>query len=207
MNSRTLVTELAAAGLLIGSYPIDWVVKQAEPYRCGASSEPVILTHGFGGSRANLLALSAYLRLAGFDNVTCFEYPRWQTVADSAARLGRLVDEKSGGAGVHLIGHSLGGTISRKFAAGAPRSAVRSLITLGSPYSYEQWSPREFAIFGDEDPIVPPPIDTLVSRAAFARMVTLKNVGHLALVFHPEVLRIVATELRANRGSLSQAAA
>jgi hypothetical protein len=29
----------------------------------------------------------------------------------------------------------------------------------------------------------------------------LKNVGHLALVFHPEVLRIVGTELRANRAS------
>ena len=55
-----------------------------------------MLIHGFGGSRANLLALGAYLRLAGFDNVSHFEYPRWQSISDSAARLGRIAEEKSG---------------------------------------------------------------------------------------------------------------
>ena len=113
MNSRTVVTEIAAAGALIGSYPLDWLVKRGEPYFCEPSSEPVILLHGFGGSRANLLALAAYIRLAGFDNVSYFEYPRWQTLTDSAAQLGRVADEKSGGDGVHLIGHSLGGTVAR----------------------------------------------------------------------------------------------
>ena len=80
MKSRTVVTEIAAAGALIGSYPMDWLVKRGEPYFCEPSSEPVILLHGFGGSRSNLLALAAYLRLAGFDNVSYFEYPRWQTL-------------------------------------------------------------------------------------------------------------------------------
>jgi alpha/beta hydrolase fold len=206
MRSRTVITEIAAAGALIGSYPLDWVVRRGEPYFCEPSSEPVILLHGFGGSRANLLALAAYLRLAGFDNVSYFEYPRWQTLADSAAQLGRVVDEKSG-AGVHLIGHSLGGTVARHYAAGAPKRAVRSLVTLGSPYSYGQWSPSEVGIFGDDDPIVPAPIEELTNSAAFGRIVTLHNVGHLALVFHPEALRIVATELRANRASASRAAA
>ena len=90
MNSRTVITEIAAAGALIGSYPLDWLVKRGEPYFCEPSSEPVILLHGFGGSRANLLALAAYIRLAGFDNVSYFEYPRWQTLTDSAAQLGRM---------------------------------------------------------------------------------------------------------------------
>jgi hypothetical protein len=35
----------------------------------------------------------------------------------------------------------------------------------------------------------------------------LRDVGHLALVFHPEVLRIIGTELRANRASESKIAA
>ena len=207
MRSRTVITEIAAAGALLGSYPLDWVVRRGEPYFCEPSSEPVILLHGFGGSRANLLALAAYIRLAGFDNVSYFEYPRWQTLTDSAAQLGRIADEKSGGDGVHLIGHSLGGTVARRYAAGKPKRAVRSLITLGSPYSYGQWSPTEVGIFGDDDPIVPAPIEELTNSAAFARIVTLHNVGHLALVFHPEALRIIGTELRANRASESRAAA
>ena len=208
MNSRTVVTEIAAAGALIGSYPLDWLVKRGEPYFCEPSSEPVILLHGFGGSRSNLLALGAYIRLAGFDNVSYFEYPRWQTLTDSAAQLGRVADEKSGGdGGVHLIGHSLGGTVARRYATSAPRRAVRSLITLGSPYSYGQWSPRELGIFGDDDPIVPAPIEGLTNSAAFGRIVTLHDVGHLALIFHPEALRIIATELRANRAPESKAAA
>jgi pimeloyl-ACP methyl ester carboxylesterase len=207
VNSRTAVTEIAAASALLGSYPLDWLVKRGEPYCCEPASEPVILIHGFGGSRSNLLALASYIRLAGFDNVSYFEYPRWQTIADSAVQLGRAAAEKSRGKGVHLIGHSLGGTVARRYAAGSPTGAVRSLVTLGSPYSYGQCSPAEVGIFGDDDPIVPAPVEPLLSRGAFARIVTLHDVGHLALIFHPEALRIIGTELRANRAEESEAAA
>ena len=207
MNSRTVITEIAAAGALIGSYPLDWLLRRGEPYFCTPSSEPVILIHGFGGGRSNLLALAAYIRLAGFDNVSYFEYPRWQTLGDSAAQLGRVAEEKSGGKGVHLIGHSLGGVVGRRYAAAAPKAAVRSLITLGAPYSYGQWSPREVGIFGGDDPIVPAPIQALMTRVAFGRIVTLHDVGHLALIFHPEALRVIGVELRANRASERNAAA
>ncbi|MGB3550160.1 MAG: alpha/beta fold hydrolase [Candidatus Binatus sp.] len=207
MNSRTVIAEIAAAGALIGSYPLDWLVKQGEPYFSAPVSEPVILIHGYGGSRSNLLALAAYLRLAGFDNVSYLEYPRWQSIGDSAAQLGRIVEEKSAAKGAHLIGHSLGGTVARRYAAGAPKAAVRSLVTLGSPYSYGQRSPREIGIFGDDDPVVPAPVEALITRAAFARIVRLPEVGHLALIFHPEALRIIGAELRANRAPEHGAAA
>jgi predicted alpha/beta hydrolase family esterase len=207
MNSRTIVTEIAAAGALIGSYPIDWILRRGERYYWTPGSEPVILVHGLGGNRSNLLALAAYLRLARFDNVIYFQYPRWQSIEDSAAELRHLVEEKGAVSGVHLIGHSLGGTIARRYAADAPAGAVRSLITLGSPYSYGQRSPAEIGIFGDDDPIVPAPIETMVHPQAFARIIVLHDVGHLALIFHPEVLRIIGTELRANRASESPHAA
>src|SRR6266481_127517 len=126
---------------------------------------------------------------------------RRQPIDDSAAQLRHLIEEKTGDTGVHLIGHSLGGTIARRYAADAPAGAVRSLITLGSPYSYGQRSPHEIGIFGDDDPIVPAPIEDMLHPAAFARIVVLSDVGHLALIFHPEVLRIIGTELRANRAS------
>jgi triacylglycerol esterase/lipase EstA (alpha/beta hydrolase family) len=200
MNPRTVIRELAAAGALLASYPLDLIARQAEPLLGAERSEPVILAHGLGGSRANLLALATYLRMAGFHNIAYFEYPRWQPIADSAAELGALVRALAGEhGGVHLVGHSLGGTIARRYAADAPRGAVRSLLTLGSPYSYTQWSPNEIAVFGDEDPIVPPPLRHLTDATAFGKMVVLQSTGHLALLYHPEVLRIAGTELQARR--------
>ena len=145
---------------------------------------------------------------SGFDNVSYFEYPRWQTLDDSAAQLGRIAEEKSGGNGVHLIGHSLGGTVARRYAASAPKSAVRSLITLGSPYSYGQWSPTRGRDFRRRRPDRACADRTAGEYAPRSRrIVTLHDVGHLALIFHPEALRIIGTELRANRAPESRAAA
>lgn len=198
MKPRTIAGEIAALSGLIASYPLDWVSQRAETHLCNAGSEPVILLHGLGGSRSNLLGLAAYLRLAGFDNLAYFEYPRFQTIIESASQLRDFARQRFGGAGAHLVGHSLGGTIARFHAVAAP-AQVRSLVTLGSPYSYAQWSPREVAIFGDDDPIVPAPIVATTAPSAFSRIEILNNTGHLALIYHPEALRIVATELRANR--------
>jgi pimeloyl-ACP methyl ester carboxylesterase len=198
MKPRTIAGEIAALGGLIASYPLDWMSQLTESYLSKAESEPVILLHGLGGSRSNLLGLAAYLRLAGFDNLAYFEYPRFQTIVDSASQLRDFACERFGDCGVHLVGHSLGGTIARFHAASAPRR-VRSLVTLGSPYSHAQWSPRELAIFGDDDPIVPAPTNAMTAPSSFGRIKVLDNTGHLALIYHPEALRIVATELRANR--------
>lgn len=201
MTPRTVYRELATAGLLLASYPIDLVTRQSERFlpRIGLSRDPVILAHGLGGSRANFLAFAAYIRMTGFSNISFFEYSRWQSVADSAQQLAEMVKEVAPEGGVHLIGHSLGGTISRRFTAMAPRGTVRSLITIGSPYSFAQISPQEFAIFGAEDPIVPAPPPEMVSEQMFKRMVVLADTGHLAILYHPATLRVAASELRLNR--------
>ena len=201
MNSRTIATEIAALGGILASYPLDWIAQRAERIGFVATSEPVVLVHGLGGSRANLLGLAIYLRMAGFDNIVYFEYPRSQPIVNSAERLGRIIEEYDDGGGIHLVGHSLGGTIARTYVAAAPRSRVRSFISLGSPYLAMQYSPRELAIFGDQDPIVPAPMKLLTSPLAFGRVEILEHTGHLALLYHPEVLRIVGTELRANRAA------
>ena len=54
---------------------------------------------------------------------------------------------------------------------------------------------------------MPAPVRSQLPASAFAQIVTLHDVGHLALVFHPEALRIIGTELRANRLSEDRAAA
>jgi Palmitoyl protein thioesterase len=199
MNSLAIFRELAAAGALVASYPLDALARRAPALATGVTDEPVVLLHGFGGSRSNLLVLAGYLRMAGFNRIEYFEYPRAQSISESASALGRLVDDLGRGGGVHLLGHSLGGTIARRYALGADEGSVRTLVTLGSPYSYAQWSPREIAIFGGEDPIVRPPFDMLTHRYAFGRTVVLEDTGHLALIYHPEALRIAATAMRGNR--------
>ena len=203
MTSRTVYRELAIAGLLLASYPIDLLTRPSERFipRLSLIRDPVILVHGLGGNRANFFAFAAYLRLAGFLNIRFFEYSRLQSqsTAEVAKRLGTLIEDIGPAGGVHLIGHSLGGTISRRFTAMAPKGSVSSLITIGSPYSFSQTSPQEIAIFGDEDPIVPPPPTELMPEQMFKQMVVLEDTGHLAILYHPETLRVAASELRLNR--------
>ncbi len=200
MTPGTVLKEIAAVGALLASYPLDRVARNAPEIVFAARDEPVILIHGYGGGRSNLLALASYLRLAGMDNITYFEYPRRQTITESALRLSAMVTEVAGPTGgAHLVGHSLGGTIARLYTMTARRGAVRSLVTLGSPYLFGHWAQRELAIFGDEDPIVPAPTGILAESMPFGRRVVLAGAGHLVLPFLPEALRMVATELRANR--------
>src|SRR5690348_2106095 len=138
MTSRTVYREIATAGLLLASYPLDLFARQGERLMPRLGGDPVILAHGLGGSRANFFAFAAYIRMAGFSNIAFFEYSRWQSVAESAKQLGELIAQVAPEGGVHLIGHSLGGTISRRFAAGAPRGTVRSLVTIGSPLVFAE---------------------------------------------------------------------
>ncbi len=198
MNPFTLYRELTAVGLMIASYPLDWIAERMQSLVGRPLRDPVVLTHGFGGDRTNLLALAAYLRMKGFENLSYFEYPRRQSIDESAEQLAAMVSRLGGGTGVHLIGHSMGGLIARRVAADAGSETVRSLITLSSPYSHNQKSPMEVALFGDEDPIVPPPRDRLLRYDAFKRVVVLPNTGHLGVLYHYETMQVADTEMRAN---------
>ncbi|HYA35087.1 MAG TPA: alpha/beta fold hydrolase [Candidatus Binataceae bacterium] len=191
-----IAREIATAGLLIASYPLDEIARRAERL-FDWGDETVVLAHGLGGSRANFLAFAAYVRMAGFGRIEFFEYPRWQSVADSASMLSEMVGRVSPGRAVHIVGHSLGGTIARRFATSAPHK-VRSLVTIGSPYSINNSNSRELAIFGEEDPIVPPPPEQFRANM-FKRAEVLPATGHLAILYHPQTLRLTATELRLNR--------
>lgn len=203
MTSRTVYRELTIGAFLLAAYPFELISRSTERFlpRIGLIHDPVVLAHGLGGSRAHFLAFATYLRMIGFSDVRFFEYSRSQSqsTAETAKRLGTMIEEIDAPAGVHIIGHSLGGTIARRFTAMAPKGTVRSLITIGSPYSFSQTSPHEIAIFGDEDPIVPPPPTELMPDNMFREMVVLEDTGHLAILYHPETLRVAAEELRLNR--------
>ncbi len=197
MNPFTMYRELAAAGTMLASYPLDYLIRLGLPVGIRLSRDAVILSHGLGGDRTNLAALAAWVRLAGFDNVHFFEYPTRQPIDESAAQLAEMIARNDAGSGIHLIGHSLGGTISRIAAANMREGAVRSLVTLAAPYQHSQPNRHEIAIFGDEDPIVRPPESE--HRGVFKRIAVLRNTGHLGVLYHPETIRIALAELWESR--------
>ncbi len=197
MNPFTVYRELAAAGTMLASYPLDYLIRLGLPVGIRLSRDAVILSHGLGGDRTNLAALAAWVRLAGFDNVHFFEYPTRQPIDESAAQLAEMIARNDAGSGIHLIGHSLGGTISRIAAANMREGAVRSLVTLAAPYQHSQPNRHEIAIFGDEDPIVRPPESE--HRGVFKRIAVLRNTGHLGVLYHPETIRIALAELWESR--------
>ena len=199
MKPLTLGRELASAWALAVSYPLECLVFLRVPRRFVQSQDAVILVHGRGGDRTNLLTLSLLLRMAGFDNLGFFSYPRRQSVEISVAQLVEMAAQADGGAGVHFIGHSLGGTIARGAVAQSENGRTRSLVTLAAPYSTHQQSPREVAIFGTDDPIVTPPAGPTFPDGMYKRLVVLRNTGHLGVLHHEEAIRITLGELIANR--------
>ncbi len=193
--------ELLATWALATYYPLDCLtVTQAWlPLRFRQSPDAVILIHGNGGDRTNLLAMSVLLRMAGFDNIGFFAYSARQAAEVSASQLAEMAAQADPGAGVHFIGHSLGGTLARMAAARSAEHRVRSLVTLGAPWSATQRSPREVAIFGADDPIVPPPRGRSFPDGMFKRLIVLRNTGHLAVLYHEQTIGIALSELTANR--------
>jgi pimeloyl-ACP methyl ester carboxylesterase len=201
MNPISIGRELASAAVLTASYPLQCLTILQIPRRFRRSRDAVILIHGHGGDPTNLLAMSLILRLAGFDNIGFYGYPIRQSVEISASQAAEMAAQADDGAGVHYIGHSLGGTIARMAAARSDKSRTRSLVTLSSPWSATQRSPDEVAIFGSDDPIVHPPRGNSFPDRMFKRLIVLRNTGHLAVLHHDETLRITLSELRANRAA------
>src|SRR6202158_5680257 len=103
MNPITIGRELASAWALMASYPLDCLtILQAQvPRRFRRSRDAVILIHGNGGDRTNLLAMSVLVRMTGFDNIGFFAYSMRQLVDISASQLTEMAAQADGGAGVH----------------------------------------------------------------------------------------------------------
>lgn len=199
MKPLTLGRELFSAGAILASYPFEPFMRMRTLWTPRRSRDAVVFAHGLGGDPSNLLMLSVMVRMAGFDAIGFYKYPLRQPLDVSAAQMAEMAHEADAGGGVHLIGHSFGGAIARTAARIMREGAVRSLITLGSPWSLDQDSPGELAIFGADDPIVAAPDCAAARGAMFKRIVVLRATGHLGLLHHDETVRVTLGELLANR--------
>lgn len=138
MALATLLQPLACSALGNAAL-VRLVVRSAG--RPGAQHQtPVVLVHGYGGSRANWLPLERELARQGFVNVHTVGYHAFACGLPALAQ--RLVVEcraamhRAGSEQVHLVGHSLGGVIVRyAIQALGLGKRVRTAVTAATPHA------------------------------------------------------------------------
>jgi len=134
---RAVAREWVVAAAVSAARPIGFLgLPVALRYPRGP--RPIILLHGYAMNRASFLLLARRLVSAGLGPVYGFEYWTLGQTSRAARRLGRYVErvcEATGSPRVDLIGHSLGGVVSRYLVTlDRGHERVRNLVTIGSPH-------------------------------------------------------------------------
>lgn len=122
-------------------WPTEWLRLRTSPVYFGINiprgkQQPVMLVPGFMSSDITMLELQRWLNRIGYDahlsgivfNTDC---PN-KTAQELIARIKTI--HKKTGQKVYLIGHSLGGMLSKSIAQAEPEMIDR-VITLGSPFA------------------------------------------------------------------------
>ena len=108
-------------------------------YAVDAAATPILLVHGIVDNHTIFDPLERALRRRGFTDLSSFDYGLLTTdvratALDLATAVERLVAE-SGYEKIHVIGHSLGGLISRYYVQRmGGHERVHTLVTLGTPH-------------------------------------------------------------------------
>lgn len=114
---------------------------QAQP---APGTRPVLLVHGFGGTKSSWSYLARTLRARGVivDTVTYAPFgTSVEKVADQLAiEVARMLS-RTGADKVHLVGHSLGGVvIAQAITSGRLAGRVDTVVTLGAPFGGSPWA-------------------------------------------------------------------
>ena len=186
---RTLGGELSALGTLALSLPLGRLLPRERSDPAAPHPTPVVLVHGFLGDPSNFLVLRSFLSSHGVRSFASFSYPPRFDYQRLAPRLGQMIARvcrKTGSPRVDVVGHSLGGLVARHLLEEGDGSRIARLVTLGAPYFSDERPPRELAILGAHDPLVPAP------AVARGRVVIVEDCGHWNLLYHPAALGAVA---------------
>ncbi len=121
-------------------WPSEWIRLRISPVYYGVgvekgNKEPVLLIPGFMSSDLHLLEMHRWLRRIGYDsylsgivwNTDCPDKTARQMISQVRSIYSRT------GQKVRLVGHSLGGMISKHIVQTAPELVDR-VVTLGSPF-------------------------------------------------------------------------
>ena len=108
------------------------------------TARPVLLVHGFGGTKSSWSVIAQALSDRGILVDTITYSPLGNSVEQLADELVAAVERtlsQTGADKVHLVGHSLGGVvIAQAIAGGGLVGLVDTVITLGSPFGGSPWA-------------------------------------------------------------------
>jgi triacylglycerol lipase len=104
-----------------------------------AAATPILLVHGFIENYAIFTVMERALRRRGFQMLTAYDYGLLtHSIPRAAIRLGETIEKLATWSGyerIHVIGHSLGGLITRYYVQRlGGDSRVHTLVTLGTPH-------------------------------------------------------------------------
>jgi triacylglycerol lipase len=110
----------------------------------GPTACPVLLVHGFGGTKSSWSFLARSLSARGLTVDAITYTPFGTSVEQLADRLAVEVDRllaETGADKVHLIGHSLGGVvIAQAIAGGRLTGLVDTVVTIAAPFGGSPWA-------------------------------------------------------------------
>ena len=180
------------------------------PDRLPTGSRPILLVHGYGCSRGVWCLLRRRLEAAGHTVATISLAPPYTSMGKLVPQLKQRIEaicQITGSQQVTLVGHSMGGLISRSYLARYGNAHVDRLITLSTPHAgtelgrvgigqnAREMTPNSLWLrdIGSEAPQVPTislrnlydnyvmPQDN--QRLAGASDIELPPIGHIALLY------------------------
>jgi triacylglycerol lipase len=209
-----------AATLLL--YPFG-IRRQKKRTARRANQQTTVFIHGYLGNRSTFLPMRGYLQAHGMRGFLSFEYSARDSIERAAQDLKEFLRKNVRGGRINLVCHSLGGVVARFFMqelGGARR--VDHCITIGTPHrgTYSAyWMPsnigralrpdsttmarlnasranaqqvRFLSIAGGSDNIIVPRVFSAMDED----LVHFPNLGHLGMLFSPQVCRVVADRLQ-----------
>jgi triacylglycerol lipase len=181
---------------------------------------PVVVVHGYTQNRVDFLGIARGCARAGLGPVYGFNYPWFASVHANAERLARFCDDvrrETGATQVDLVAHSLGGLVAMEYLHLAGPAGVRRLVTIASPHAGIAWQGPivgaggaqlrrgsaflverasravpvpSLSIYSSHDNVVHPPATSMLAPRG-GRDHAVSHVGHLAILFDPEVVDAV----------------
>lgn len=230
---RGTVREVWGLGTHIARYPLglrEWPFQgDATPASSDTFDLPVLLVHGYFHNRSGFFVMARSLRKRGFRYVYAMNYnPIGHTIPSLAARLARNVEDVmriSGAPRVHLVGHSLGGLISRWYVQEmGGHETVDHAVTIGSPHqgTYAAYAgigdaaremrpgsellqrlatgwnacPTKFVnLYSDLDALIIPANSAILPDNGRVHNHLIHDLGHTSLLISPELISLVAERL------------
>ncbi len=193
--------------------------------RSESGRPPVLLIHGYQCNRGFWIELRGRIERAGWQVATLSLAPVFHDIDGYVEQVARRIEEiraATGAETVILVGHSMGGLVSRAYLRAHGNARVAKLVTLGSPHhgsrlavlgmgeNGRQMIPGSawlaglnapgaaplpaatVSIYSCQDNYVMPQDSSLLEGA---KAVPLAGLGHLEMAFSPEIARRLLAEL------------